>query len=392
MIKKQKNIISYAFDCILGYKMRTMVILITFLIATTMISSVLFVKDGLEKEAEISIEAAPDLTIQFLRGGRLEPIPISYINEISKIEGVEKVVPRIWGYVGISNYVFTIVGIDTSNISPLENFGLESGRFIKEGDRGKIVVGKLLANLLNLKVGDNVIFLNEAIQAKKYQVIGIFSDQSSIYTADMIIMSIEDARDFFNIPNGYASDLCVYINQKYRPSDIAVKMSTIPNLRVLDKDLLLRGYKVAYASRGGIFVTLWSIVLVAVALISLSQMIVVGQQSRFEVGLLKSFGFSTLDIIEVRLIESLVIGFFASSLGMILGYIYSLYLGAPGLIDILLGWYFLPREFRIPVFINWTTVFSIYSVTIFPLLIATVVPAWLNAITDPDIAMRRGIA
>ena len=137
MIKKQKNIISYAFDCISRYKMRTIVILITFLIATTMISSVLFVKDGLEREAEISIEAAPDLTIQFLRGGRLEPIPTSYIDEISKIEGVEKVIPRIWGYVGISQYVFTIIGIDTSNISELENFGLESGNFIKEGDRGK---------------------------------------------------------------------------------------------------------------------------------------------------------------------------------------------------------------------------------------------------------------
>ncbi|MDH5806978.1 MAG: ABC transporter permease [Candidatus Methanomethylicaceae archaeon] len=392
MIKKQKNIFRYSFDCIARYKMRSTAIIITFLLATTMISAVLFAKDGLEREAEISVKAAPDLTIQFLRGGRIEPIPTYYIDIISKIEGIEKVIPRVWGYVGISNYVFTIIGIDPSQITNFENFGIEEGRFLMKEDKGCVVVGKLLANMLDLKVGDNIIFLSEAIEAKKYKVIGIFSDKTSIYTADMIIMLIDDARDFFKIPNDYASDLLVYINPRYLPSEVAVKMSTIPNLRVLDQDLLLRGYKMAYASRGGIFVTLWIIILIAAALISLSQMIIVGQESRFEVGLLKTFGFSTLDIIEVRLIESLVLGFFASSLGMLIGYLYVAYFNAPGLVDILLGWAFLPKQFKIPVYISWSSIFSIYAVTVIPLLITTVVPAWLNAITDPELAMRRAVA
>ncbi|MCX8169862.1 MAG: FtsX-like permease family protein, partial [Candidatus Methanomethyliaceae archaeon] len=184
----------------------------------------------------------------------------------------------------------------------------------------------------------------------------------------------------------------VYLNPNYVPSEVAAKMSSIPNLRVLDQDLLLRGYKTAYASRGGIFVTLWVILLIATALISLSQMIIVGQESRFEVGLLKAFGFSTLDIIEVRLIESLVLGFFASSLGMLLGYLYVAYFNAPGLVDILLGWAFLPKQFKIPVYVSWSSIFSIYAITIIPLLITTIVPAWLNAITDPELAMRRATA
>lgn len=392
MLRKQRNLFRYSFDCIARYKMRSAAIIITFLLATTMVSAVLFAKDGLEREAEISVEAAPDLTIQFLRGGRIEPIPIYYIDMISKIEGVEKVVPRVWGYVGISNYVFTIVGIDPSQINGFKNFGIEEGRFLTKDDKGHVVVGKLLAGMLDLKIGDNIIFLSEAIEAKKYQVIGIFSDQSSIYTADMIVMLIDDARDFFKIPSDYASDLLVYVNPRFMPSEIAVKMSTMPNLRVLDQDLLLRGYKMAYGSRGGIFVTLWIIILIAAALISLSQMIIVGQESRFEVGLLKTFGFSTLDIIEVRLIESLVLGFFASSLGMLIGYLYVAYLNAPGLVDILLGWAFLPKQFRIPVYMSWSSIFSIYAVTVIPLLITTVVPAWLNAITDPELAMRRAAA
>lgn len=389
--KRHKNLVRYSLGCITRYKMRSMVVIVTFLVATAIVSSVLFVKDGLEREAEISVMAAPDLTISFLRAGRSEPIPMSYVDTISKVEGVVKVVPRVWGYVGISNYVFTVVGIDPSQISGFENFAIESGRFLTKDDKGCIVVGKLLAGLLDLKVDSNVIFLTESIEVKKYRVIGIFSDQSSIYTADMIVMLIDDARDFFKIPSDYATDLLVYVDPKYLPSEVAAKMSTIPNLRILDRDLLLRGYKAAYASRGGIFMTLWTILLMAAALVSLSQMIIVGQESRFEVGLLKTFGFSTLDIIEIRLIESVILGFLASSLGLIAGYVYAAFFNAPLIADMLFGWAFFPQQFKVPVYVSWPSVLSIYAVTVLPLLVTTVAPAWINAITDPELAMRRAV-
>ncbi|MEM3433693.1 MAG: FtsX-like permease family protein, partial [Candidatus Methanomethyliaceae archaeon] len=248
------------------------------------------------------------------------------------------------------------------------------------------------AGLLNVKVGDDIILLSESVEANKFHVVGLFSDASSIYTADMIVMSIQDARQFFRMPDGYVTDFAVYVEDYEQPANVAAKMSFLPNARILDQDLLLRGYKAAYGARGGIFVTLWTILLVGAALVAFSQAVVVGHESKFEVGLLKTFGFTTLDIIEVRLVESLVLGFFATSLGMILGYVYAAYFNAPGLVDILLGWAFLPREFRLPVFVSWTSVFSIYAVTVIPLIITTVVPAWLNAITDPELAMRRAAA
>ncbi|MCX8182418.1 MAG: ABC transporter permease [Candidatus Methanomethyliaceae archaeon] len=374
--------------------MRSAVIIVTFLIATTMVSAVLFTKEGLEKEAEISVRMAPDLTVQYLKAGRVAPIPLDYANTIAEVEGVKSVVPRIWGYAGISTYTFTVIGLDTSLI-PYATFGsIESGRFLKPDDAGKgnIVIGKLIAGLLNVKVGDDIILLSESVEANKFHVVGLFSDASSIYTADMIVMSIQDARQFFRMPEGYVTDFAVYVEDYEQPANVATKMSFLPNVRILDQDLLLRGYKAAYGARGGIFVTLWTILLVGAALVAFSQAVVVGHESKFEVGLLKTFGFSTLDIIEVRLVESLVLGFFATSLGMVLGYIYAAYLNAPGLVDILLGWAFLPREFRLPVFVSWTSVFSIYAVTVIPLMITTVVPAWLNAITDPELAMRRAAA
>ncbi|MEN3035555.1 MAG: hypothetical protein ABC537_04555, partial [Candidatus Methanosuratincola sp.] len=112
MIRKHKNLLNYSFDCLRRYRMRTAVILITFLVATTMISAVLFTKDGLEREAELSVQSAPDLTLQYLKGGRVEPINASYISLISGIPGVEKVLKRTWGYAGIGQYTFVVVGLD----------------------------------------------------------------------------------------------------------------------------------------------------------------------------------------------------------------------------------------------------------------------------------------
>ncbi|MCQ5374063.1 MAG: hypothetical protein NO515_03450, partial [Candidatus Methanomethylicia archaeon] len=85
MIKKHRNLLRYSFDCLSRYRMRTAVIVVTFLIATTMVSAVLFTKEGLEREAEISVKMAPDLTVQYLKAGRVELIPIDYADTIAKV-------------------------------------------------------------------------------------------------------------------------------------------------------------------------------------------------------------------------------------------------------------------------------------------------------------------
>ncbi len=396
MISRHKNLLSYSFDCLRRYRMRTVVILITFLVATTILSAVLFTKDGLEREAEFSIESAPDLTMQYIKAGRFAPINVSYIDQIKAVEGVDEVFKRTWGYAGIGLNTYLIIGLDPDGlgyvVGPMSS--IENGRFLVPEDdgTGNVVVGKLIANALDVKVGDDIILLSESVDTNRFHVVGVFSDQSSIYTADMMVMSLSDANAFFKMPEGTVTDLCTYVKADQIPNDVAAKMSWMPNIRILDHDLLLRGYMAAYGARGGIFTTVWTMLLVAVILIAFSQAIVVGHQSKFEVGLLKTFGFSTLDIIEVRLVESLIAGFLACSLGMLIGYIYAAYFNAPGLANLLLGWYFLPSEFRLPVYASAQSVFSIYTVIVIPLVITSTVPAWLNAITDPELAMRRAAA
>jgi ABC-type antimicrobial peptide transport system permease subunit len=156
----------------------------------------------------------------------------------------------------------------------------------------------------------------------------------------------------------------------------------------LTKDVLLKAQEKTYGDRSGFFSIVWYVILISVAVVAFNQTVVVGHESKFEVGLLKALGFSTSDIIQVRLIESLLLGVLAGAIGLTFGILFDSVLGAPVLKDFMLGWANLYPSFPVPVFVSLQTVMFTFAVTIVPLLFATVIPSWLNATVDPDIAMR----
>ena len=390
MLKRQRNLASYALRCLHRYRTRTFVVIIAVTITVAAFSSVAFIKDGLTRDAELSLRFAPDITVQYMQSGRQSLIPLSYVRSISALEGIDRVVPRVWGYVGTGKNVLIIMGIDLRNMttSNADTFAIGEGAFLTATTRGSIVLGNVAALALSVKVGDTVTFLSETMRPVQFQVVGIFDSTANVYAADLILMNIDDARNYFGIPQDKASDLCVYVKNPRQVNKIANELSYLPSLRVLSKDIIGRSYESIYGSRSGFFTATWQILLLAMALIALNQFTVVGSESMFEVGVLKALGFSTSNIISIRLIESSIIGVFSASLGMTLGVVYDSVFDAPGLKEYMLGWAQLYPSFRIPVYISPSSVFLIFAVTLIPLLFSTVVPSWKNAIVDPDIAMR----
>jgi len=157
---------------------------------------------------------------------------------------------------------------------------------------------------------------------------------------------------------------------------------------VLTKDLLASAQETTYGARSGFFAMVWFLLLISVAIVAFNQTVVVGHESRFEIGLLKALGFSTSDIIQIRLIEGTVLGFLAGSAGIVLGVFYNSVLNAPVLKDFMLGWATLYPAFPVPFLVSAQSIFLTYAITVIPVLFATVIPSWINATVDPDIAMR----
>jgi ABC-type lipoprotein release transport system permease subunit len=404
-MNRVKNLFNYSLNCIRRYRVRTFVVLICLGVCASIFSSVAFLKDGLTAEGELSLKYAPDITVQGISSGRQTFIATKYTSRILETPGVSAVTQRIWGYGNVGNTLLVLVGVDLENttvnqatintaINQSTAYPVESGSFLDPRSNNTIVMGKGVASLLGAEVGDVLSILSESNRQKQFTVVGIFSTESSIYNADIILMNIDAARDFFEVPAGSVTDLMVYVsntdaaNKASLVNFVARSLSELPNCRVITKDILAKAQETSYGDRSGFFSVVWYIVLISVAIIAFNQTIVVGHESKFEIGLLKALGFSTTDIIQVRLIEGLVLGTLAGAIGVTFGILYDTLLGAPVLRDFMLGWATLYPAFPVPILVSATSVLFTFAITIVPLLFATVIPSWLNATVDPDIAMR----
>ena len=221
-MKRFKNLLNYALNCIQRYKLRTVVILICLVVAASTFSAVAFLSDGLVKEGALSLKYAPDLTVQGIQAGRQTLIPTNYVNYIlGSAPGVSAVSQRIWGYGNVGNTLIVIVGIDLGNPAMAQQgriatnqtvaYPLESGHFIDAQSNESVVIGKGVAELLGANVGTELSIMTESNQIKRYIVVGIFDSESGIYNADMILMNLNAARDFFDIPGDKVTDLMVYV-------------------------------------------------------------------------------------------------------------------------------------------------------------------------------------
>jgi ABC-type antimicrobial peptide transport system permease subunit len=410
-MKRFKNLLNYALNCIHRYRLRTAVILICLTIAASLFSAVAFMSDGLVREGALSLKYTPDLTVQGIQAGRQSLISTSYVSSIlGSASGISGISERIWGYGNVGNTLIVVMGIDVGNTATINQtsrqiggsfkinqsapYPLESGQFLDPQSNGTVVIGKGVAELLGAHVGTKLSILTESNEVRQYIVVGIFNSESSIYNADMILMNLNDARSFFNIPDDKVTDIMVYVapvdanTKTVLVNEVARSISGLPNCRVVTKDVLLNAQEKTYGDRSGFFSIVWYVILIAVAIIAFNQTVVVGHESKFEVGLLKALGFSTSDVIQVRFVESLVLGTLAGAIGLTVGIVFDGVLGAPVLRDFMLGWANLYPGFPVPVSINAQTVLFTFAVTIVPLLFATVIPSWLNATVDPDISMR----
>jgi len=115
----------------------------------------------------------------------------------------------------------------------------------------------------------------------------------------------------------------------------------------------------------------------------------VGTNMKREIGILKAIGWGVGDIIEMKVMEALQIGFFSFVVGTIIGFGYIL-IDAPGIKSYFIGWASIYPNFPIPIYISPENIFLVFCISIFPLLFAMMVPAWLIGIMEPDEAIRGG--
>ncbi len=371
---------------------RTLTLTLALALVTAAFSAVLFLTEALRREYRLGVGLLPDLTVQRLVAGRPGLIAEAHARAIAAIRGVTRVEPRVWGYYFVPALAgnFTVVGADFAGPSAGVNPGvvLGEGRLPGRGATGEAVLGEALAGFLGLSVGD-AIELPVGNGSQRFEVVGLFRSSVALWSADVLLLSLEDARRFLQVPEGEATDLAVRLSTPDEATVAAGKIAElVPGARIVDRQLLDRTYDLTFDTRGGLMGAMLLPALAAFLVLAWDRLTGVGPGERREIGVLRAVGWKTSEILEARLWENLLIGAYGAGLGLLGAYGYVFLLGAPGLREVLMGWSSLYPAFDLAPAVTAGQVLVVGTLVVVPFVTLSLVPAWHATTRDPHGLLR----
>lgn len=391
-LDKQLNILDYALSSIWRRKLKNVSVMLVFAAVIFLVASFQMVTQALTETASNVLSHAPEITIQKMSAGRQESVPVSYLDDLSKIFGIEKTVPRIWGYYfdEIKGANYTVMGLDTTSMpfGRKLNIVLEEGNFPTKDQNGAIVIGKSIIKAKELKDRRMLSLFRPNLSLKTFNVTGIFSDETDILTNDLIVMSLEDARDLFAIEKGKVTDLCVYVTNPAEITNIGKKIAELlPDTRVLTRPQIQKTYQVVFGWRSGFASVCLLAALAAFIIMAWDKASGLSPEERREISILKILGWQTADVLSLRFWESFLVASFAFIIGCTMAYIHVVFFDASLFRPVLIGWSVIHPTFHLIPTISVADLLLIFSFSVLPYLAATVIPAWRCAIVPADSAL-----
>lgn len=324
---------------------------ILFAIATAVLSIISVKKAALITKEEIKKEVNSSFSIVGLAWGtEYTNGTMGLINEIKKLDGISKINRtstsggELVGHKGIESESKTMredderfgeyVALQGSDYSDLDkkftsgSFKLVEGRHLTEGDRNKVLIHKELAELNNLKIGDEVSIKAAPINYYRLkddgkmnlEIIGIYDSednsksisktympQNTMITDNQSIMEF----DGFTEKNIVYANTDFYVNDPENLKSIMKKVEKFPGIgelhRVSTNDELFTSLVKSTENLNSIINTVL-IGIVVVGIILLSLILTFWIRGRIkETGILLSLGISKNKIISQYIIELLII-------------------------------------------------------------------------------------
>lgn len=373
-LSRHRNILDFALSSLLRRKAKNISLFLVYTLIIFVIASLIFFVQALKREAALLLAEAPDMVVQRMIAGRHDLIPTNYGEKISAIRGVSEVTPRLWGYyydpVFQANY--TLLAPDTAPPPP-----------------GTITIGSGVARNLRIKTDDLVTFRSYSGTPLLLTVSGIMPLHSELVSADLVLMAAEDFQAMFRMPKDVATDLAVTVANPRELVTVANKIVELfPDTRPILKSELLRTYDSLFDWRGGMMVVMLAVALLSFVIFAWDKASGLSAEERKEIGILKSIGWETGDVLLLKFWEGAVISLTAFLAGVLLAYGHVFFSSAALFSHALKGWAILYPQFTLVPTIDGYQLSVLFVLSVLPYTAATIIPAWLAATIAPDAAMR----
>ena len=363
------------------------------IISIAVLVFVMSVVNGFERELrERLLNVLPHITATSQRG-----MPITELGDLvlANNSGLVAVAPilRSSGLIAANGAVRAtqITGIDDAyaSVSALGDF-MVSGQ-LADIHRSKfgLVLGGRLADQLNLQVGDDAVLLlpdqrvsiaGALPRQKRFSVVGIFRSQSQLDSSGIFI-SLDDAQRLLRLPGrvhgvqGRLQDLFAsgsasqYLYQRFAASDLRVR-SWMAEFGTL--------YQAISVQKATLFL-LFSLLIAVAAFNLVSGLIMIVEQRRGDIAILRSMGASRLQVLALFCMLGTLLGVVGTlagvAAGLGLGWLLpALVNGASALFQYdLMSQYFISY---LPVQVLLQDVLIISALSIGATLLASLYPAW----------------
>jgi len=373
-VERQRNILELVISSLLRRTGKNVALLVAYTLVVFSLASVMFFTQAIKREASILLTGSPEIIIQKLVAGRHDLIPLSYADRIKRIRGVESVQGRLWGYyfdqTARANYTLMV----------------PQGLALGEED---IAIGGAIARVHELARGHRISFRSGDGQVLSFSIKGVFSPESELLSADLILISEAGFRRVFGVGADYATDLAVKVRNVKEIPTIAAKIADIlPDTRPIQRGEILRTYEAVFDWRGGLLLVVLAGALLAFLIFAWDKAAGLSAEEKREIGILKAIGWETADILQMKFWEGVVISISSFLLGVLLAYFHVFLTSAPLLTPVLKGWSTLYPEFQLTPRIDAYQIAILFFLTVIPYTTATIIPSWRTATIDPDLVMR----
>ncbi|PLX69933.1 MAG: ABC transporter permease [Denitrovibrio sp.] len=371
--------------------------LFIFTILTLLLSislSIFTISNSIRQEAEYSVNNLPDITVQKQIGGRQQYLDEALIDDIIVIPGVLSATPRVWGYYNFEylNTNLTIIGLDpfdpdmSKTLTKITN-EIDTSYIINEKS---IIIGEQLHKIIKeIYNKDEFSFQTPSGDYITLPITSTFESASNMLSTDIVLTNLSSASSILGIETGLATDIAINVSNPQELSTITEKIENMsPSFKVITKDQIIAYYQNMFDYKAGIFLLFFLSSLFTFFMIVFDKLSGLTNEETKEIAILKSVGWETRNVLQVKIYESVIIAFTAFILSICLSIFYVYFLQAPGLQNIFMGYSYLKPHFELTYKFDLNLLITVFFVTIPLYIAAVVIPAWKAAITDPGEVMR----
>lgn len=234
-------------------------------------------------------------------------------------------------------FAITIVGVETDKegkITPVSS-NISSGRYLLPDDADVIVIGRGLANAMEIEVGDRITMVgnttHEQTRQRTMTVIGIYDVGVPSVEKGTIYVSLAEAQSLFGL-EGQVTEVVISLKQiGLEPGVMDAIETSAPGYEIESWETSIPDLKKTMDMKTGVM-SVFGVFMLGIAAIGILNLLMMAVFERTrEIGVIGALGLKPREIAILFLTEGILIGLMGAAFGAILGTAINGILGVYGL-------------------------------------------------------------